>query len=216
MRSKFYIVILVNITITIILLYHEKLLTNLDKYIMPDSSELCKEVPQSLSKLAFFLFSGSKSFFLTRIKLTKIEDRLKVTAKRLNFDEIEGELEYLQLRKGGRWWPTNNKYSYKIAIIVPYRDRLVNLELLMRNLHPFLTKQNVYYGVYVVEPVANLTFNKGLSMNVGFIEATKEDEWDCYIFHDVDLLPENNNNIYGCDPNRPKLMAVAISAYGYS
>ena len=62
----------------------------------------------------------------------------------------------------------------------------------MRNLHPFLTKQNVYYGVYVVEPVANLTFNKGLSMNVGFIEATKEDEWDCYIFHDVDLLPEDD------------------------
>ena len=63
MRSKFYIVILVNITITIILLYHEKLLTNLDKYIMPDSSELCKEVPQSLSKLAFFYLVGLSLFF---------------------------------------------------------------------------------------------------------------------------------------------------------
>ena len=139
-----------------------------------------------------------------------------MNSKRLSINEIEAELSYLSLRKGGKWWPNDNQYKTKIAIIIPYRDRLVNLELLLRNLHPFLNRQNVYYGIYVVEPVGDLLFNKGLSMNAGFIEASKEDEWDCYIFHDVDLLPENNKNIYGCNLYTPKLMAVSISAYGYS
>ena len=140
-----------------------------------------------------------------------------MNSKRLSIDEIEVELSYLSLRKGGRWSPANNiQPKTKIAIVIPYRDRLVNLELLLRNLHPFLNRQNAYYGVYVVEPVGDLPFNKGLSMNAGFIEASKEEEWDCYIFHDVDLLPENSKNIYGCHPDTPKLMAVSISAYGYS
>ena len=76
--------------------------------------------------------------------------------------------------------------------------------------------QNAYYGVYVVEPIGSLLFNKGISMNVGFIEASKEDDWDCFIFHDVDLIPENSKNVYGCNAKTPRLMAVSISAYGYS
>ena len=145
--------------------------------------------------------------------------RLKVNSRRRNFDEIEDELRYLGLKSGGKS-PTYKERLQenreKIAIIIPYRDRLVNLELLLRNLHSFLNRQNAYYGVYVIEPIANLTFNKGLSMNAGFIEALKEEHWSCFIFHDVDLLPENDQNVYSCDRFRPKLLAVSISAYGYS
>jgi len=123
------------------------------------------------------------------------------------------------LKPGGKCSTYKERFDEKrekIAIIIPYRDRLVNLELLLRNLHPFLNRQNAYYGIYVVEPIANLTFNKGLSMNAGFIEALKEEDWTCFIFHDVDLLPENDQNVYSCDRFRPKLLAVSISAYGYS
>ena len=53
-------------------------------------------------------------------------------------------------------------------------------------------------------------------MNAGFIEALKDKEdWNCFIFHDVDILPENDKILYSCDPNVPKLIAVAISAYNY-
>lgn len=125
---------------------------------------------------------------------------------------------------GGKWWPPAssnadlelNVPKSKLAIIVPYRDRLVNLELFLRNIHPFLVKQNVQYGIYVIEPIGNLTFNKGISMNVGFVESLKEEDYDCFIFHDVDLIPENDANMYGCNREAPKLLAVAISAFGYS
>ena len=35
-------------------------------------------------------------------------------------------------------------------------------------------------------------------MNIGYLEASKHAPFDCYIFHDVDLLPENNLNLYSC------------------
>ena len=43
--------------------------------------------------------------------------------------------------------------------------------------------------------------------NVGYSEALMERDWDCFIFHDVDLLPENDNNIYKCSDN-PKHMST--------
>lgn len=107
----------------------------------------------------------------------------------ISFNEIEQELKILELETGGKRTLKNNNPQSEIlripqvAIIVPYRDRLTNLELFLRNIHPFLFKQKVNYGVFIVEPVANLTFNKGIAMNAGFIEALKEQHWDCFIFH---------------------------------
>jgi beta-1,4-galactosyltransferase 1 len=121
------------------------------------------------------------------------------------------------LQVGGKWRPSNyNPNTNKLAIIVPYRDRLINLQLFLKNIHPFLQAQNLYYGIYLVEPWHNLTFNKGISMNAGYLEALKQDDYDCFIFHDVDMVPENPANYYGCNKISPKLLAVAISAFGYS
>ena len=43
--------------------------------------------------------------------------------------------------------------------------------------------------------------------NVGFVEAMKAYDWDCFIFHDVDLLPEDDRNLYTC-PDQPRHMSV--------
>uniref|UniRef100_A0A7M5XHR0 Uncharacterized protein n=2 Tax=Clytia hemisphaerica TaxID=252671 RepID=A0A7M5XHR0_9CNID len=39
-------------------------------------------------------------------------------------------------------------------------------------------------------------------------------EFDCFIFTDIDLLPENDHNYYGC-PRSPRHMSVAIDTFNY-
>ena len=41
-------------------------------------------------------------------------------------------------------------------------------------------------------------FNKACMMNIGFLEATQLEEFDCFIFHDVDMIPEDDRNMYTC------------------
>jgi len=33
-------------------------------------------------------------------------------------------------------------------------------------------------------------------LNIGFAEAMKKDNWDCFFFHDVDLYPEDYRSIF--------------------
>ena len=81
----------------------------------------------------------------------------------------------------------------------------------------FLIRQNIEYGVYLMEPIGNITFNRGILMNIGFREALKDysNNWNCFFFHDVDMIPENNYNFYKCDENTPIHYAVAVSAFNY-
>jgi len=41
-------------------------------------------------------------------------------------------------------------------------------------------------------------FNKAMMMNIGFVEANQLEDFDCFIFHDVDMLPEDDRNLYSC------------------
>lgn len=60
----------------------------------------------------------------------------------------------------------------------------------------------------------NTKFNRAKLLNVGYLEALKEANWDCFIFHDVDLVPENDFNIYMCD-TQPKHLVVGRNNTGY-
>ena len=51
-------------------------------------------------------------------------------------------------------------------------------------------------------------------MNIGFIEAINLSMYDCFIFHDVDLLPEDDRNLYTC-PIQPRHMSVSIDSFLY-
>jgi len=58
------------------------------------------------------------------------------------------------------------------------------------------------------------SFNRAMLMNVGFVEALKLYNYDCFIFHDVDLLPEDDRNLYTC-PEQPRHMSVAVDVLKY-
>lgn len=60
----------------------------------------------------------------------------------------------------------------------------------------------------------NERFNRGMLMNVGFAEAMKVANFSCVIFHDVDLLPEDARNDYGC-PSSPRHMSTAVNSMEY-
>ena len=64
---------------------------------------------------------------------------------------------------GGYWRPADCKSRFKLAIIVPFRDRLPHLKVLSRFLHMLLQRQLIDYRIFVVEPAGlpNSTFNKG-------------------------------------------------------
>ena len=57
-------------------------------------------------------------------------------------------------------------------------------------------------------------FNRGMLMNVGFVETLKLYNYDCFVFHDVDLLPEDDRNLYTC-PEQPKHLSVAVNVFKY-
>lgn len=42
----------------------------------------------------------------------------------------------------------------------------------------------------------------------------QEEDWDCVFFHDVNLLPEDNRNLYICDVF-PAHVSVAIDKFNY-
>ncbi|KAE9555188.1 hypothetical protein FO519_001612 [Halicephalobus sp. NKZ332] len=121
---------------------------------------------------------------------------------------------YPELENGGHGHPEVCKARHRVAIIVPFRDRDVHLRILLHNLHSFLSKQQLDYGIFIVEQIANQTFNRAKLMNVGFVEALKLYDWQCFIFHDVDLLPEDDRNLYTC-PEQPRHMSVAIDKFKY-
>jgi hypothetical protein len=50
--------------------------------------------------------------------------------------------------------------------------------------------------------------------NVGFLEVRKLYDYECYVFHDVDLIPEDDRNLYSC-PLVPRHMSVAVDYFGY-
>jgi hypothetical protein len=115
---------------------------------------------------------------------------------------------------------TNNN---KLAIIVPYRNRELNLKIFLNYIHQFLRKQNNNnYDIFIIEPTNDdndikLVFNRALLLNIGYLEALKYNSaYNCFIFHDVDMLPENMENIYECNLNYPKQMAISISIFNYS
>ncbi|XP_061839037.1 beta-1,4-galactosyltransferase 3 [Nerophis lumbriciformis] len=116
--------------------------------------------------------------------------------------------------RGGRYRPPDCEARHRTAIIIPHRHREHHLRFLLYYLHPFLQRQQLNYGIYVIHQAGNYTFNRAKLMNAGFREAMREEDWDCLFFHDVDLIPEDDRNTYVCDSN-PKHAAVAMDKFGY-
>lgn len=120
----------------------------------------------------------------------------------------------LDIKKGGSWEPQNCIPQHEVALIIPYRKREDQLKIFLSHIHEFLQKQFISYQIFVIEQRKPADFNRGKLLNIGYMEALKIKPFHCFIFHDVDLMPTNPNNIYACT-KEPRHMSVAIDTFDY-
>lgn len=140
---------------------------------------------------------------------------IQVDTNEETLDDVQAKMENLQV-KNGFHTPDKCKARTRVAIIVPYRNREKELAIFLKNIHPFLMKQQLDYGVFVVEQTVGTKFNRAMLLNIGYLEAKKIKEFDCFIFHDVDLLPLNDRNFYTCSKDNPRHLAVAVDKFNNS
>lgn len=138
----------------------------------------------------------------------------------INVKTIKGNnqlnvIKQSDVSSGGEWMPKQCVPQHHTAIIVCYRNRPKQLQTFLYHMHSFLQKQNIHYQIYVIEQTFNNEFNRGKLFNVGYREVTMRTLAGCFIFHDVDLMPENINNIYGCT-NCPRHMSSSINIFNYN
>lgn len=90
---------------------------------------------------------------------------------------------------------TKKKKNHKLGVIVPYRDRYLQLVKFKQHICNFLDKKKLDYVLIVVEQDDAKLFNRGKLLNIGFKEALNEN-CDYVVFHDVDMLPLNVDYSY--------------------
>uniref|UniRef100_A0A2C9JIP7 Beta-1,4-galactosyltransferase n=1 Tax=Biomphalaria glabrata TaxID=6526 RepID=A0A2C9JIP7_BIOGL len=138
--------------------------------------------------------------------------RLDTDKNLISFKQLG--LKFQHLFNHGRLQPRDCQALQRLAIIIPFRKRWSHLIVLLNNLIPLLSRQQADVHFFVVEQSSRSTFNRGALQNVGFLEALQLGQFDCFIFHDVDLVPLNDKNLYRCGDN-PRHFSVAINKYSY-
>lgn len=130
-------------------------------------------------------------------------------------DLILLEKQNPEVKMGGRYAPKDCISPHKVAIIIPFRNRHEHLKYWLYYLHPILQRQQLDYGIYVINQAGDSTFNRAKLLNVGFQEALKDYDYNCFVFSDVDLIPMDDRNAYRCFP-QPRHISVAMDKFGFS
>lgn len=146
------------------------------------------------------------------------------------------DIPYFNLSLGGHYKPSECQARHRVLIVIPYKNRLQNLNQFVFHMHPFLQRQQLEYTIIVAEQSNDALFNKGVLMNAAFLEACGnrieremkkrlrkvpspkaviDHSFDCVIFHDVDLLPEDDRIMYSCPSSKARHLSVAIDKYRY-
>ena len=133
-------------------------------------------------------------------------------------DEIRETLDSVDTRfkpflnVGGYYKPSECIARSRVAILITCRgkEHERNLAILLKNLHRMLQRQQLEYQIFIVFQTSGFRFNKGALLNVGFVEAMKQRQFDCFVFHDADLIPMDDRNLYDCPRVNPRHLAAAI------
>lgn len=100
-----------------------------------------------------------------------------------------------------------------VAFIICFRDRYQHLEKFLTHTLPILIRQQLKFKIYLIEQTHEKSFNRAKLFNIGY-DLAKNDpvaNFDCYTFHDVDLLLMNDNMLFRCNyDNLPRHLVVNL------
>ncbi|XP_075980766.1 beta-1,4-galactosyltransferase 4-like [Anticarsia gemmatalis] len=137
---------------------------------------------------------------------------IRVNKSRIPLDWVEAQ--HQDVKPGGFYAPAHCRSRYRVAIFVPYRNREKNLIIFLYYIHRLLKKRLQEYRIFVIEQYGTEKWNKGTLYNLAYLESQRFGTWDCLIFHDVDLIPEDDRIFYSCS-NNPVHLSSAVESHGY-
>ncbi|KJH44759.1 N-acetyllactosaminide 3-alpha-galactosyltransferase [Dictyocaulus viviparus] len=187
--------------------------SNMTNLTTPSTKALELLVTKNITEMGKLSCSTISTKQLQNCSIREYRGRIDITMEPRSIEELERKYQYLQ--PGGHFTPTDCKALSKIAVVIPFRDREEHLKILLNHMHNFLTKQKLDYAIIVVEQIDGQIMNRAKLLNVGFVESKKLYDWQCFLFHDVDVLPEDDRNLHTCPFENPRHMAVALNKFDY-
>ena len=91
--------------------------------------------------------------------------------------------------------------NYKLAVLVPFRDRFDELLQFAPYMYNFLNKQGLNFDFFVLNQIDRYRFNRASLINIGYLYT--KSMYDYIAMHDVDLLPLNDDLSYAYPKDQP-------------
>lgn len=104
--------------------------------------------------------------------------------------------------------------KHKLGICVPYRNREEHLKEFIPVVSKFLESKDIDFKIYFAHQVDDKLFNRGAMKNIAAKHAF-EDGCDYIVWHDIDMVPEDDTCDYSFPNDNPQHIAVRISQSDY-
>jgi len=104
--------------------------------------------------------------------------------------------------------------KYKLGVCVPYRNREEHLKEFIPVISKFLESKDIDFKIYFAHQIDDKLFNRGAMKNIAAKHAF-EDGCDYIVWHDIDMVPEDDTCDYAFPNDNPQHIAVRISQSDY-
>ena len=102
----------------------------------------------------------------------------------------------------------------KLGVCVPYRNREEHMNIFVPHVSKFLEERGIEHTIYLAHQCDDKLFNRGLMKNIAAKHAF-DDGCDYIVWHDIDMVPEDESCDYSFPKDNPQHIAVRISQSDY-
>jgi len=102
----------------------------------------------------------------------------------------------------------------KLGVCVPYRNRESHMNEFVPHITKFLEERGIEHTIYLAHQCDDKLFNRGLMKNIAAKHAFL-DGCDYIVWHDIDMVPEDDSCDYSFPNDNPQHIAVRISQSDY-